>query len=316
MLNQNIGILKKLYKKRKHIILATLVTITGAFVACYFIKPSYKSTAVVYPTNLSVYSEESQTEQLLQFFQSSEIRQYMMKKYNLCAHYGIDTTKKKYLFTYEEIFDKKVSIKQTKYESIEINVEDHDPDSARIIAGGVIDAVNWLIEKEHREKYMETVKNARVYLEYKKHEVDSTQKILTELSEKYGLLNISVQLKEAAKNEYKLWTTGGKNAELSNLIESMNKYGVEQGKLAVYFDDQLRGWAWANNDFQKRLAEYHHHTTFTSLASKPTRPVMAAWPKRTLIMIVSGTAMFILSCIYFIFVGRIKLIYEQITTEK
>jgi len=316
MLNQNISILKKLYKKRKPIIVVTLITVIGAFAACYFIKPSYKSTAVVYPTNLSVYSEESQTEQLLQFFQSTEIRQYMMKKYNLCAHYGIDTTRKKYLFAYEEIFDKKISIRQTKYESIEINVEDHDPDSARIIAGGVIDAVNWLIEKEHREKYMETVKNARVYLEYKKHEVDSTQKILTELSEKYGLLNISVQLKEAAKNEYKLWTTGGKNAELNNLIESMNKYGVEQGKLAVYFDDQLRGWAWANNDFQKRLAEYHHHTTFTSLASKPTRPVVAAWPKRTLIMMVSGTAIFILSCIYFIFIDRIKSIYEQITSEK
>lgn len=316
MLNQNISILKKLYKKRKHIVLATLVALIGSFAACYFIKPSYKSTAFVYPANLSVYSEESQTEQLLQFFQSTEIRQYLMKKYNLCAHYGIDTTKKIYLFAFDEMYEKKISITQTKYESIEIKVEDSDPDSARIIAGGVIEAVNWLIEKEHREKYMETVKNSRVYLEYKKQEVDSTQKKLTELSEKYGLINISVQLKEAAKNQYKLWTTGGKNAEISNLIESMNKFGVEQGKLAVYFDDQLRGWAWANNDFQKRLAEYHHHTTFTSLASKPTRPVVATWPKRTLIMMVSGIAMFVLSCIYFIFIDRIKSLYEQITSEK
>ncbi len=316
MLNQNISILKKLYKKRKHIVVAILIAIVGAYAACYLIQPAYKSTAFVYPANLSVYSEESQTEQLLQFFHSTEIRQYLMKKHNLCAHYRIDTTKKIYLFAFDEAYEKRVSITQTKYESIEIKVEDYDPDSARIIAAGVIEAVNWLIEKEHREKYMETVKNSRVYLEYKKQEVDSTQKKLTELSEKYGLINMAVQLKEAAKNQYKLWTTGGKNAEIANLIESMNKFGVEQGKLAVYFDDQLRGWAWANNDYQKKLAEFHHHTTFTSLASKPTRPVVAMWPKKTFIMLISGIAMFVLSCIYFIFIDRIKLIYEQITSEK
>ncbi len=316
MLNQNITILRKLYKKRIPILLAALGTMVISFGVCYLIKPVYRSTAFVYPTNLSVYGEESQTEQLLQFFHSSEIRQFVAKKYNLYQHYRIDTTSKIYLFAYDEAYEKRISITQTKYESIEIKVEDNDPDSARMIAAGVIDAVNWLIEKEHRDKYLETVKNSRVYLEFKKHEVDSAQKLLTELSEKNGLINVGVQLKEAAKNQYKLWTTGGKNAELSSLIESMKKFGVEQGKLAVYFDDQLRGWAWANNDYQKRLAEFNHHTTFTSLASKPTRPVIAAWPKRTLIMLVSTLAVFILSCLYFIFADRLKAIYEQITSEK
>ncbi len=316
MLNQNITILRKLYKKRIPILLAALGTMVLSFGICYFIKPVYRSTAFVYPTNLSVYGEESQTEQLLQFFHSSEIRQYVARKYNLFQHYRIDTTSRIYLFAYDEAYEKRVSITQTKYESIEIKVEDSDPDSARMIAAGVIDAVNWLIEKEHREKYLETVKNSRVYLEFKKHEVDSAQRILTELSEKNGLINVGVQLKEAAKNQYKLWTTGGKNEELNNLIESMKKFGVEQGKLAVYFDDQLRGWAWANNDYQKRLAEFNHHTTFTSLASKPTRPVVASWPKRSLIMLVSTLSVFILSCLYFIFVDRLRSIYEQVTSEK
>lgn len=296
--------------------LAALATMILSFGVCYFIKPVYRSSAFVYPANLVVYGEESQTEQLLQFFHSSEIRQYLMRKYNLLQHYRIDTTSKIYLFAYDEMYEKRVNITQTKYESIEIKVEDNDPDSANMIAAGVIDAVNWLIEKEHRLKYLETVKNSRVYLEFKKHEVDSAQKILSEMSEKHGLMNISVQLKEAAKNQYKLWTTGGKNAELSGLVESMKKFGVEQGKMAVYFDDQLRGWAWANNDYQKRLAEYNHHTTFTSLASKPTRPVVAQWPKRSLIILVGTLAVFILSCLYFIFADRLKTIYEQITSEK
>lgn len=316
MLNQNIHILQKLFKKRKYIFSAVLISMLLAYACCFFVKPVYKSVAVVYPTNLSVYSEESQTEQLLQFFHSTEIRQYLAQKYNLYAHYRIDTTSKLYLFAFDEIYEKRVNITQTKYESIDIKVEDHNADTATMLAYGVIDAVNWLIEKEHRSKYMEAVKNARIYLEFKKHEVDSAQKILSDLAEKQGLVNISVQLKEAAKNQYKSWTTGKSSSELSNLIESIKKFGVEQGKLAVYFDDQLRGWAWANNDYQKKLAEFNHHLTFTSLASKPTRPVVAAWPKKTLVAMVTGLAVLLLSSMYFIFIERIRQVYEQIASEK
>lgn len=316
MLNQNVTILRKLYKKRKHILLMTLGALVIAYGFCFFVQPMYRSTAFVYPANLAVYGEESQTEQLLQFFQSNEVRQYVWRKLKLASHYHIDTTSKIYPFVYDETYDKKISITQTKYESIEIKVEDYSPDTARLIAASVIEAVNWLIEKEHREKYLETIKNSKIYLDYKKHEVDSAQKLLTELSEKYGLMNISVQLREAAKNQYKLWTSGGKNQELSELVENMKKFGVEQGKLAVYFDDQVRGWAWANNDYQKRMAEYNHHITFTSLASQPTRPVVAAWPKKSLIMGVTAFAIFTLSCLYFIFVDRLRLIHEQITSEK
>lgn len=294
----------------------TVTSLVIAFAASYFTRPMYKSTALVYPANLSTYGAESQTEQLLQFLQSSDIRQYIWKKFNLAAHYHIDTTSKLYPFVYDEIYEKKVGITQTKYESIEIKVEDNDPDTARLLAAGVIEAVNWLIEKEHREKYLETIKNSKIYLDFKKQEVDSAQKLLTALSEKYGLINVGIQLKEAAKNQYKLWTSGGKNQELTDLLENMKKFGVEQGKLAVYFDDQLRGWAWANNDYQKKMAEYNHHVTFTSLASKPTRPVVAAWPRRSLILMITGFAVFTLSCFYFTFVDRLKLIYEQITSEK
>lgn len=316
MLSQNITILRKLYRKRKHILAVTAGAMAIAFAFCWLVRPVYKSTAFVYPANISAYSEESQTEQLLQFFQSSEVRQFVMRKFNLPGHWKIDTTRKLWPFAFDEAYDKRVAIAQTKYESIEIRVEDHDPDTARSLVNGLIEAVNWVISNERRQKYLEIANNAKIYLDYKKREVDSAQKVLTEMSEKYGLMNIKTQLKEAARNQYKLWTTGGKNTELAQLVEDMKKFGVEQGKQAVYFDDQLRAWAWANNEYQKRLAEYHQHTTFTSLASKPVKPVVAAWPKRSLVLLIAGGSAFLLACMYFIFIDRLKLIYEQVASEK
>ena len=57
-----------------------------------FIKPKFKSTAVVYPSNLIPYSSETSTEQLLQLFNSEDIRNGIIQKFDLAAHYGIDSS--------------------------------------------------------------------------------------------------------------------------------------------------------------------------------------------------------------------------------
>jgi len=54
----------------------TLIAIIVGFIVSspIVIKPLYKSYAVVYPVNLSPSSEESNTEQLLQWFNSEEVK--------------------------------------------------------------------------------------------------------------------------------------------------------------------------------------------------------------------------------------------------
>ncbi len=338
MPNENIIILKKLFKHQKTLVIIFAITAVITYICCLFITPVFKSTAFVYPTNLVAYSEESSTEQLLQYMNSNEIRLYLLKKYNLCAHYKIDTSKKAYPFFYDAVYEKKVSISQTKYESIELKVEDFDPDTARLLVAGIIDATNWLIEKEHRKNYLETVNNAKIYVDYKKHEVDSTQRLMNSLNEKYKLLNVGIQLKDFMKNQYKLSSGGSTNNSLAELLSvseqlksmekdgtknsvptllaEINNYVIEYNKLNVYLDDQIRGWAWANNDYQKKLSEYYHKTTFTAMASQPTRPVIASWPKKSIVMLISCLSVFLLACCYFIFIDKIKLAYEQIASEE
>ncbi|HKC66634.1 MAG TPA: Wzz/FepE/Etk N-terminal domain-containing protein [Bacteroidia bacterium] len=310
----NIEIFRVLFFRKKHILLISIISVVLAYVFTMplFIRPIYKSTAFVYPANLGLYSEESQTEQMLQFLQSNDIRQYLYKKYNLAKHYKIDTLKKTHMFTYDEIYDKKVSISITKYESVEIKVEDYSPDTAKLLVHGIIDAVNWLIEKEHREKYVDDVNNAKILVDYTQHEVDSTQRILNELSEKYGVVDMPIQLKEAARSYYK--DMNG-NAKLTELIANLGKHGVEFVKLSAYIGDQVKNYALAVNEYEKRLSDLHSRKSFVALASKPTYPVVASWPKRTIVMVITGLSIFILACIYFIFIDKAKFVYQQITSE-
>ena len=336
MLSNNLSIAKKLYKRKKHIFTSTIIAMAIGLLYTFIVKPVYTSTAYVYPSSLAVYGQESQAEQLLQFLESNEMQLYLIKKLNLAKHYNVDTIKANYLQKLIYIIDSKIKITKTKYESIEIQANDFNADTAKLLVTSVVDGVNWLIEKEHKEKYSETVKNSLIYLEHKKRQVDSTQNLLNELNKKYEYLNVGIQLKDVVKNQYKMQSGGSNNSltdfinmseqlknieaenkgkSLSELFTSINNYTLQYNKLTVYFDDQVKGWTQANDDYQKNLFEYNRKINFVAMASVPLKPLIPSWPKRWLVTLVCGIAIFILSCIYFIYIDNLKQAYAKITEE-
>src|ERR1700761_7114399 len=112
MLNNNLSIAKKVFKARKHIAIATGIAMFLGFLYSFIITPVYTSCAYIYPANLGLYSQESQTEQMLQFLQSNEVKSYLIHKLNLAKHYRIDTTKNNYPQILNTIIDEKIKISQ------------------------------------------------------------------------------------------------------------------------------------------------------------------------------------------------------------
>ena len=86
-------ILKLILPQWKKLAVVALVAILVALVISspLVMKPLYKSYAVVYPVNLSPSSEESNTEQLLQWFNSEEVKKAVAKRFDLYNQYDIDT---------------------------------------------------------------------------------------------------------------------------------------------------------------------------------------------------------------------------------
>src|SRR4051812_40518935 len=71
-------------KWKIHFIVITVAAIVVAAVCSspLFIKPKYKSFAIVYPSNLKPYSTESETEQMLQLFRSADVRNDVIRKFH------------------------------------------------------------------------------------------------------------------------------------------------------------------------------------------------------------------------------------------
>src|SRR4051812_47029518 len=90
-------LLQLVHRWRKHLLVVGLISLAASviFTSPAFIKPKYKSFAIVYPSNLIAYSTESATEQMLQLAQSYDIRNKIIRTFNLYQHYDIDTLNNK-----------------------------------------------------------------------------------------------------------------------------------------------------------------------------------------------------------------------------
>src|SRR4051812_9523199 len=85
-----IDIVKKWWKPLLIVGVVSII-VSAIFSSPAFIKPLFKSTAIIYPSNMAPYATENPTEQMLQMFESEDIRDRLIKDFDLYTHYEIDT---------------------------------------------------------------------------------------------------------------------------------------------------------------------------------------------------------------------------------
>ena len=153
-MRSNMKIIEFAIKKWKLLILIGLIA--GVFAAVFsmpeFISPKFKSEAVIYPANLGQYAEETGLEQMQQYLESNEIRNYIISKFNLYDEYEIDSTVRSSKTAIYKVYAEHISFDETKYESIRITVLSTDPVKAKEIIDEIIDQLNVTIRKVEREK--------------------------------------------------------------------------------------------------------------------------------------------------------------------
>lgn len=171
-----------LYENRKNvlIILIAAALLAVLFSSPLFIKPLYKSTAILYPTSsnsiskalisttfqsdkdILEFGESEQTEQMLQVLNSNRIRDKVIEKYNLMAHYNIKPTSKYPYTKLNRLYENRIKFRRTEYNAVKITVMDTDPELSAEIANDIaelFDSTMNTMQKEVAVKAYELVKN-------------------------------------------------------------------------------------------------------------------------------------------------------------
>ena len=149
--NYNHEISRRFFRRWWKVLVAAFVLgIIGSAIAAWSIKPLYKSSAVIFPTNSNRLSKaimgyhysldfmdygiERDCEYCIQILLSESMERDVCSRFNLLEHYGISPNDPHKMFKLHEQYRGNVNVKRTEYLGVEVSVLDVDPEWAADMA--------------------------------------------------------------------------------------------------------------------------------------------------------------------------------------
>ena len=289
----------KLHWKKLAIVALISIVCSTLFSSPYFIKPKYKSKAVVFPANLLPYSEESNTEQLLQYLNSEELKNNIAKRFDLLTHYGIDPTEVKAQSKLTEYYKENINFSTNMYESVDIEVIDVSPLLAQQMVKAIIEEANHLIGISKRILLKEYLTNYENQLAIKQHEIDSLKHQLQTIRTTYHILDVNAQFKALSKRIGQSISESDK-ALLIALQEHGDEFLVLQQQLTI----ALKGYKELKLGYDKNTLDYNGNISFTTIISQPNLPDNKCAPLRAVIVGLTTLSALLLALMILLFNHR------------
>ena len=275
-----------------------------------------------------IYGTGEDLDRLFSMANSSEVKNYIINKFGLAGHYEIDTSTAKGKAKLAAKFDKLYETTKTKYDGLELSIEDVDPVKARdmVTAARIkIEEVAQRVIKESQfmllESLRESIKNQEEFLQVNG---DS----LTQLKDKYQIYDSYAQAKAFAEMSS---TSEAKLAEMEARLEAMKEYRLtrdtikkvasqvqglkskilktdsliksfNEGVLQVRLLEMEQNTgveevAFEKERLKKLQASYNKSFTALHILEKESIPNEKSRPKRSLIVIGLTFLGFVLSCL-------------------
>jgi capsular polysaccharide biosynthesis protein len=309
----NTNLINLLLKWRIHllVILSVAVVLAVIFSSSFFITPKFKSMAVIYPANVSPYSEESETEQMYQILQSQDITDSVINKFNLPVHYKI-STKYKYFKTaiYYE-YSQNVKIEKTPYDAVSIEVLDKDPEMACNIVNAIIGFYNDKVRYMHNDKYFEVMDMYKKILAKKQEDIDSLKRALYNLSIKSGLLGYDQSSEEIMRGYLRTVTGGGSTnintAEVKRLKENMERVGGDMILITERIKHEANSYSAFKVEYEDALRFYQANLTYCNVITHPFPADKKSFPVRWLIVAMTFILTFFFSIVIILLVENLRV---------
>jgi capsular polysaccharide biosynthesis protein len=251
--------------------------------------PKYNSIAVVYPLNLKPYSDESQTEQLLQYFEASSVRDSLIARFDLYERYDIDPQQEGARHYLLQEFSDRFVVSKTLYESVRVEVTDEDPTMARDMCDAYLRLVNQKINRSINSQGLHMASSYKLQMDYQRTVIDTIEAEIARLSAGKRVLDYGSQTRELVRGYIELSSRGGNSAalrEVSEWLESTQESGslLRMLQNLSYF---------ATMQYETLTKEYFRwremadrDILYLDVVVEPEVSDKKAWPVRWLILVI------------------------------
>lgn len=289
----NENLFEIIWKWKKHLIVVAILAVVASafFSSSIFIKPKFKSTARIYPSNnIYTFSDESESEQMLEIISALDIKLRVIDAFNLSEVYKISKQEPQYMTYMLAEFNDNVKFKKTEYETIEIQVLDTDPVRACNMCDSIIHFLDEKIGSMHRIKHEEVITIAKNDYSVINQQIDSVEQKLNFLRTNFHIFDYRLQAEEITKGMAKVLSENNNNQggkEMRKWIENLSEKGGEfeildkqKNKLVSQKDSILK-------IYNQAVSSAHRKIIFGQRVENPVVADKKSYPVRSIIVMIS-----------------------------
>jgi uncharacterized protein involved in exopolysaccharide biosynthesis len=318
------------WEKKWLLIGASVAAFIASIIISLSITPRFKSKVIMFPAasisvsknlvetsvitsdtkDILTFGEDEEAERLLQVLSSDQVRDHVIKKFNLMEHYKIDTASK---YPYTQLMNRyksNVKFHRTEFLSIEIEVLDEDAQMAADMANSIatyIDSVYYNIKYERAQEAYAIVER----------EYDNSKDVITHLTDSLNKIRAfgvnDYESQSEGLNKAYAEALGAGKMELVKMIQKQLDIMAKYGGIYVELADRLE-WEIERNSMLKAkmaAAKVNLESTMSNvfIVDKATKSEKKAVPKRSLIVIMTTLSVFALTLLLLLIIDNIKVRY-------
>lgn len=320
------SLVRFVWKWRKTLLIICLAAGVLSLGVSFLIKPKFKSTAIVYaPRTNSVakillneenynerldvkaYAVEEETEQMMQILNSREIKDALIRKFNLTVHYDIDTNSAHWKTRLYKRLTGEMTIKRTQYGAIEVSVMDEDPQFASDMANEItnqLDTVKNRVEYERAAAAYKILQEQMDVMNAEVERIDDSIKMIAE----HGVYEYESQ-SERVMQQYAIAVAQGNTAGMNRLQAELEKLSVWGPRSAALREVQFKFreyQALCKAKMMNARVDMCNEMPVKFVVEKAIPADKKAYPKKSLIVILSTIGAFVLGLFVLLTIEKIQ----------
>jgi uncharacterized protein involved in exopolysaccharide biosynthesis len=212
------------------------------------------------------FGEDDEAERMLQILHSNQIKDHVIRKFNLMDHYEIDLSEPFPYTKLEKKYQSNIRFRRTEFMSIEISVLDADPQMAADIANEIAAYVDTTIHNIQQDRALE----AYLLVEKEYNNAESEIRLISDSLQKFRQIGVVYN-------------------ELSQKLESeIQRMGLLKAKLVA-----------SKVNVEQTLPQIF-------IVDRAVKSEKKAVPKRSIIVMISTLSVFALSLLALLIIDKIK----------
>jgi uncharacterized protein involved in exopolysaccharide biosynthesis len=302
-------ILLRIIKKwQKHLLICFFASVAVGFIISLpvFMKPMYKSSAVLYPANLSPYSKETPTEQMVQLLNSEDVRDSLVKSLHLFNHYKIDSVNGYPRYEMMKMLNENISVSKNQYEAIEVDVIDEDPKMAKRICESLIHFMDIKAISLIHARAIEVAEVNKKAMESEKIILDSLDIAITTLRDSSGITDFESQIEGFSREYYRSLASGNVNANMSNAQQNLASKGAEYMTLKEVVRNSRDAYTNYRKNYEAALNDSKKELNFNNIVSPPLVPEKKDSPKRAIVMILFTLSAMLIAIVTAVYIEQYR----------